>query len=142
MITTKPLCADDLMRLDVQQWQRVPEYEITPEYCAFLVDNSHSGVTVWADDKIICAGGAIEIWNGRAEVWTLIDKDAGPWMLGLTRVVERFVAMMPFHRLETCCEVNWPQAHRWLKMLGFEHERLARKYLPSGRDVDIYVRIK
>ena len=142
MIHSRPLEAEHLMLLDVQPWQRMPEFEITHEYSQFLVDNSYSSFSIWNDDKILAAGGAVMLWEGRAEIWLLVDKMAGKSMFGLHKVARRFLDAMPFRRLETGCEIEWSEAHRWLKMLGFEYEHRARKYTPTGRDLDIYVRIK
>lgn len=138
----KPLLTTELMALDVQEWQRKPEFELSVGYCEFLVQNSLLPSGIWHDGRLVAAGGAFEVWEGRAEVWMLLAKDAGKNFTGVHRMVKRFLDLMPHARLETTCEVGWPEAERWLKMLGFEHERLARKYMPGGRDVHIYVRIR
>lgn len=142
MITTRPFEIQDLLAIDIQEWQKQPEFEISLEYAEWLKENSYSAYTIFHDDKVLSVGGAIELWNGRAEIWHLLDKDCGEFMYGIHKVSCRFLDSLPHHRLETGCEIGWPEAHRWLRMLKFEHERTARKYLPSGRDIDIYVRIR
>lgn len=140
--TTKPFEASDLLLIDLQPWQVQPEFTIDESYGKWLEENSYCAYSIVHDEKVIGAGGAIEIWPGRAEVWLLLDKSSGKVMSGVHRIVTRFLKALPHHRVETGCEVEWPEAHRWLKMLRFEHERTARKYMPSGRDIDIYVRIR
>jgi hypothetical protein len=142
MMTTKPFEASDLLQIDPQPWQRQPEFEFSQSYGEWLRDNSCCAYSIMRDDEVVGVGGAIEIWPGRAEIWLLLDKGAGAVMNGVHRIASRFIDSLPHHRVETGCEVGWPEAHRWLKMLGFEHERTARKYMPSGRDIDIYVRIR
>lgn len=142
MTTTKPFEASDLASIDLQPWQRQPEFELNKDYGEWLFENSYCAHTIISGDKVVGAGGAIELWPGRAEVWLLLDKSAGAVMSGVHRITTRFLDALPHARVETGCEVEWPEAHRWLKMLGFEHERTARKYMPSGRDIDIYVRIR
>lgn len=144
MIRTRPFEIDDLLGLDIQEWQKQPEFEISHGYAEFLKENSAKALTILAGDKVLSVGGVIELWTGRGEIWHLLSRDCGKWMTGIHRESVRFLdeANAIYPRLETGCEVEWPEAHRWLKMLGFEHERLARQYMPSGRDLDIYVRFK
>lgn len=142
MITARQLTPDELATLKVQPWQRKPEFELTPDYCEFICANSVMPTGIWIGDKLVAAGGAFEIWDSRAEVWMLLSEESGISFVGVHRVVQRFIASMPYARLETTCELGWPQAKRWLEMLGFTHEATARKYMPGGRDVDIYVRIQ
>lgn len=142
MMTTKPFAASDLLLIDPQPWQRQPEFEFSDTYGAWLRDNSCCSYSIMHNDKVVGVGGAIEIWPGRAEIWLLLDKGAGRCMSGVHRIATRFIEALPHHRVETGCEIGWPEAHRWLKMLGFERESRARKYMPSGRDIDIYVRIR
>lgn len=142
MIQTRPFSYCDVLKIDLQPWQVQPEFQLNEQYGEWLQENSYCAYTILDGEMVIGAGGAIEIWNGRAEVWLLLDRKSGSVMNGVHRVVTRFLNALPHWRVETGCEVQWPEAHRWLKMLGFEHERTARKYMPSGRDIDIYVRIR
>lgn len=144
MISVKPYECAHLMAMNVQDWQRQPEFEINDAYCEFLLENSVDARTIMAGDKVLSCGGVIELWPGRGEVWTMLDRDCGRWMKSIHSITTAFLDEHNnrYPRLETGCEIEWPQAHRWLKMLGFEHERTARKYMPSGRDLDIYVRIR
>lgn len=144
MIQTREYKVEDLMSLDIQDWQKKPEFELNLEYCEFLKEHSYSAITILSGDKVLSVGGVIELWPGRGEVWHLLSKDCGKFMLGIHRFSVQFLDMMndKFPRLETGCEVGWPEAHRWLGMLGFQHECLARKYMPSGRDMHIYTRVK
>lgn len=142
MIEIRQLLPDELAALDVQPWQRMPEFELTDEYCSFLCDHSIQPTGVWLGGHLVAAGGALEIWPGRAEVWLLLAASSGKNFLAVHRAVRRFLQIMPHRRLETTCEIGWPQARRWLEMLGFERECTARGYMPSGRDIDIYVRVQ
>lgn len=142
MTTTRPFEATDLLLIDLQPGQCKPEFRLDEQYGQWLKENSYCAYTIEHEGAVVAVGGAIELWPGRAEVWLLLDKRAGRIMSSVHRRVLRFITALPHHRVETGCEIDWPEAHRWLKMLGFEHERTARKYMPSGRDIDIYVRIR
>lgn len=142
MIEVRPLQPEELATLEVQPWQRKPEFALTEDYCQFICEHSVMPTGMWLDGVLVAAGGAVEIWPQRAEVWMLLAEASGRDFIGVHRVVRRFIDAMPYARLETTCEIGWPQAKRWLEMLGFAHECLARKYMPGGRDVDIYVRIR
>ena len=138
----KPLVAADLLLLKPQPWQCRPEYELTPDYCEFLQEHSEYAQTIWHNGQIVAAGGAVKIWENRAEVWMLLSADCGRAFVGVNRIANAFLDSLPYRRIETTCEQGFEQAHRWLSMLRFRHECTAQAYMPDGRDIDIYVRIK
>lgn len=142
MVEAKPLIAADLMQLKPQPWQCKDEYSLTVEYCGYLEEHSSHAETIWHNGKIVAAGGAVPIWEGRAEVWMLLSVDCGPAFVGVNRIANRFLDSLPYRRLETTCEIGWEQAMRWLAMLKFRRECTAQAYMPDGRDMEIYTRIK
>jgi hypothetical protein len=92
-------------------------------------------------EQVLCVGGFTAIWPGRAVGWMLLSVQAGPHMLGLTRVVRRRIAEFEVDRLELYADASFPQAQRWAEMLGFECEGRARNFLPGRRDVFIFARV-
>lgn len=93
------------------------------------------------DGLPICCGGLVPMWDGRAYAWTVIDADAGPHMLRLTRAIRSLLAASEWRRIEMAVRADFEAGRRWALALGFVHEVRARCYLPSGQDADIFVRL-
>ncbi|KAF7958209.1 hypothetical protein AWV80_01170 [Cupriavidus sp. UYMU48A] len=76
--------------------------------------------------------------------WAVIAADiGGSGMLALTRAVRRGMDVCTAQRIEVEVDSYFPQAHRWVQMLGgFEWEGRMRKYTPDGRDCDRYARVR
>jgi RimJ/RimL family protein N-acetyltransferase len=77
----------------------------------------------------------------RAQGWGIVGRDAGPQLLAITRKVGEFLEAQDFMRIETSVRTEFPAAHRWARMLGFQREGTLRKW-DEGRDCDIYARVK
>ena len=99
--------------------------------------------TVLVDDKPIACAGAQEFHAGRAEIWALIGRDAGPYMRPMTRAAIGWFDQCSYRRLEVNVATHFEPGHRWARMLGFQvegPEKLA--YSPDGRSAISYVRLK
>lgn len=95
--------------------------------------------------QVVGCGGVRVIWAGRGEAWAFVgDVPRRAWP-ALHRVVlqvlDRLAADVPLRRIEASCCYGWPPGRRWLGMLGFTEEGLARAYGPDGRDFWRYARI-
>lgn len=97
--------------------------------------------TAVADGLPICCGGLVPVWEGRAYAWALLDRDAGPHMLGLTRRIRSRLDESGWRRIEMAVDADFEAGARWAVLLGFRLECLAPKYLPNGRDAYVYVRL-
>lgn len=95
--------------------------------------------------RVVAAGGVRVIWRGRAEAWALIGavpRGAWPALHRLVvRALDRLAADLGLRRIEASCAWGWPPGHRWLRLLGFTEEGLARAYGPDGRDFWRYARV-
>lgn len=78
----------------------------------------------------------------RAMAWTLLSKDAGKFMLYLTRNIRQFLDEQPYQRIELISYASFKPSMRWAEMLGFRIEGLMEKYFPTGEDGLMYARIK
>ena len=99
--------------------------------------------TALVDGKPIGAAGVLWMWRGRAQAWAFIS-DTGPRnFIKAHRAVQKFLDGCYVQRMEMTCDCDFPQAHRWAKMLGFhmECERMVN-YSPDGRDCALYVRLR
>ena len=99
------------------------------------------GWTAVVDGLPICCGGIVPVWPGRAYAWALLDRDAGPHMLALTRGIRSLLAGAGWRRLEMAVDAEFLPGKRWAEMLGFRAEALAPKYLPNGHDAWVFVRV-
>ena len=93
-------------------------------------------------DQVFACMGMIPQWEDRAIAWGLISAEAGQHFRAITKAVLRSMELHPFRRIETAVACNFPQGHRWVKMLGFEREGTMRAYTPFGDDCDLYARVR
>lgn len=122
-----------LIRPQDQQLHEAGEEMLTAPY--------GEAITVTSDGAPVACAGMVPVWPGRAYAWALLDRDVGPHMLAVTRAIRSRLDRASFARIEMAAAVDFEAASRWARLLGFERESLARKYLPDGRDAWIYVRV-
>lgn len=90
---------------------------------------------------IICAG-LVNMWENRAQAWALISGDAGKNFTRIFRAMRSFIELQETKRIEATVDANFEQGHRLMKMLNFQYEGIMRAYLPDGRDVAMYGRVR
>ena len=99
-----------------------------------------SSWTMLAGALPIAAGGVFELWAGRFQGWALINRQAGPYMLDITRAARKVLAGARPGRIELTVRADFTAAHRWARMLGFEVETpRMRNFGPDGADHVGYV---
>jgi RimJ/RimL family protein N-acetyltransferase len=110
---------------------------------ADLTDLSEAGLawTAEHDGVILGIAGLAPQWENRASAWALISDAAGPHFRKFHGAVSRFLVMSNYRRIEATVDVGFEAGHRWMKMLGFEHEGLLRAYRPDGADMHLYARV-
>ena len=95
-----------------------------------------------AGECVFC-GGVTEVWPNRAQAWSVISGSAGKLLPRITRATRRYMELVPWRRIEITVDCEFPQGHRWARLLGFELEceRMAA-YTPDGRDSALYARVR
>lgn len=94
------------------------------------------------EDVLACAG-VLPAGSHRAVAWALLGEIGPALFLRVHREVERFLARQPYRRIEALVDCGFDEAHRWVRLLGFEREAERMKaYTPDGRDVALYARVK
>lgn len=94
------------------------------------------------DEVLICAG-VIEMWKGRGAAWAFIAENLGARMVAVHRAVRNYFDLLDFRRIEAEVLLDFPQGHRWVRMLGFELEcPRMRSYFPDGSDAALYAKVK
>ena len=141
MIDVVPFKAEHLAVMRLQDAQAHLSEWITKEQGEALeaLDSytaMHNGVPVGA-------AGIIPQWEGRSLAWSFLTQTGPKHFLAVHRAVKRALDACDVRRLEMTVDCDFPQAHRWARMLGFymECERMTH-YSPDGRDSSLYVRIR
>lgn len=136
-----PFEKEHLQRMVIQQRQQGLEHLLTKEVYEVLVHSP--AYTALDGDEVLACAGVIEVAPGRACAWAYISSDVGSRMKFVTKAVRRFLDAAQFRRIEMDVDCDFPQAHRWARLLGFDLECERRKsFTPDGRDCALYARVK
>lgn len=108
-----------------------------------VLEGPYSSTLMVGARPMACAG-VVPYWKGRGYLWSFLSAEVDRWTFpALHAEAKRFLAGLPFTRLEASVDVGFANGHRWLKALGFEVETpLQRKFLETGADAVGYVRIR
>ena len=101
-------------------------------------------VTLMDDGKPLVCAGVLPYWVNRGLVWSFLSSrvNAGNFW-AVHSHAKKWIAGLPFRRLEASVDVSFLNGHRWIKALGFKVETpLQEKFQPGGRDSVGYVRIR
>lgn len=141
MLKAVPYKPEHLTRMRLQEAQEYLTPFLTPELATSLAsDYSYAAVD---GDDVVCCAGLIPMWEGRATAWAYVGKVTPRRFVVLHKMVERFLQMCPFDRVEAAVDVKFEEGHRWVKALGFTLEAPAmRKFSPEGGDSALYARVR
>jgi|TARA_R110000765_G_scaffold76518_1_gene149948 hypothetical protein len=140
MFEVVPFKAEHLAAIQLQSMQAHLSNWVTLEEGVGLEQSP--GYTAFSDGKPIGAAGVLPLWMGRAMAWAFIAKSTPQDFLKGHRVVKKFLDGCHIRRIEMTVDCDFPAAHRWAKMLGFEMEcERMKHYSPDGRDCALYARI-
>ena len=141
MFEVVPFKSEHLASIKLQQQQAYLSDWVTLEQGRGLEE--HPSYTAMVDGKPIGAAGVLHMWKGRAQAWAFISNTGPMNFLKGHRAVKRFLDGCYVQRMEMTCDCDFPEAHRWAKMLGFhmECERMVN-YSPDGRDCALYARLR
>lgn len=136
-----PYKAEHLLAMRLQPGQEHCLPYVTEDYAKAL--EGEFAFTALVDGEPVAVGGVHEVWANRALAWTFIDGRAGKHFLGLHKLVKEILDLVPYRRVEAETSCDFPQGHRWLKMLGFELEaERMRAFRVDGGDSALYARVK
>jgi len=130
--------AEHIFQIDEQEITRGVTQMINPDYWR-RVELKELQYTCLVDGKPAAAGGMIEYWPGRCELWAVIGKNTKSVFLKIHRTVQAFLTVVPNKRIEAKVDFDFEQGKRWMRLLGFEMEASRMKsYFPDGKDAVLY----
>lgn len=102
-------------------------------------------VTLYLNEKPEAIFGLTVLWDGNADVWTLLSKEACRHPISLQKaaksLLERYSQNLELRRISAATDPKHKGGSRWLESLGFQREGTMRKYGPDGSDWDLYARV-
>lgn len=136
-----PFKSEHILGLQLQAAQRHVAPFITADYAVML--EGEFAFTALVDDEPIAVAGITRLWDNRGLAWSFLGESAKDHMVALHKVVEDFLDVAPFRRIEADTPCDFKAGHRWLKMLGFkqEAERMVA-FRVDGGDSSLYARVK
>jgi len=91
--------------------------------------------------QVLSIGGISQQWEGRGLLWGVVSDSIGATMTPIHRVVARALDECPFKRIEAHILDSFDEAHRWIRLLGFEREGVMRCFW-RGEDYALYARLR
>ena len=132
--------AGDIALLALQDEQEYLKAYMTPALAQSL--EGEWSFTATHEGRIIGCGGLITLWENRALAWSYLSSRIEHQFIPLHRFTDHILTQSGVTRIEAYVACNFKNAHRWVKLLGFECEApLMRKHSPDGRDHALYARV-
>lgn len=107
-----------------------------------LQQQGQAWAVVSGDGEVLALAGVAQQWEGRGLAWCLLSESAGRHMIGLTRIVGRYLGALDYRRLEMYVDAQFGAGCRWAEMLGFKNETPEGMvgFLPNGNRAFMYGR--
>lgn len=138
MIHLTPFMPSDLLGFVVQPEQReeVPDPE---EFAIEILQRGGESVSVRDGNRKVLMVGGIAAHDATLGVcWALISADAGPSMLGITRITRQFFDASACRTLIFVVDCRSKAARRWGHLLGFEDRGMVQ--WQSDPDLHLFVK--
>jgi len=130
--------ASDLAGLSLQPAQRDAQVIQKPgSQIGEVLEATGMSWSAIAGDTLVACAGIVPVWQGRAAAWALFGEIPRGCWTAITRKVKHEIAdahSAGWWRIEATARSDFAPACRWLEMLGFEIEGLAKAYDLSRRD--------
>lgn len=102
-------------------------------------------ITALLHGRPVACFGAVDVWNGVAEMWLLIEERGRNYGKTLTRAAigyrDFLVISKNLHRLQIIVRCDDSRAAKWGQAIGFEIESTMKAYGPTGSDYYLMRRI-
>ena len=102
-------------------------------------------ITALLHGRPVACFGAVDVWDGVAEMWLLIEDRGRSYGKTLTRAAigyrDFIVISKNLHRLQITVNCDDSRAVKWGQAIGFEIESTMKAYGPTGSDYYLMRRI-
>ena len=102
-------------------------------------------ITAFIDGKPVAVFGCGLLWNGVAEVWTLLSEQSKRYPIAMVRAAKAFLDIcwitFNLHRLQISVKTSDNVAMRFAQALKFEPEGIMAKYSPAQEDFTLFRRL-
>lgn len=141
MMYEVPFRAEHVFQMKIQTGQEWVEKHLELDDIRTL-ENEWATTLMEKGKPLICVGPMV-YWSNRALIWSFIgDMITTTDFLKIHFRAKRYIASLPFNRLEAAIDTDFAVGHRWIKLLGFKLEAKCMKaYQLDGRDSSLYSRI-
>jgi hypothetical protein len=93
-----------------------------------------------------CIFGAIQLWEGVAEIWMITDESLPEYALPFQRSTKAFIDILinelQLVRVQFTVHSQNLLAVKWAKSLYFIEEGIMRKFGPDGADFHIFAKVR
>lgn len=85
-------------------------------------------LSAWHGNRCLGVAGLIPVHPRRAMAWAILSEDLGPYMLSVTRKIQRVVKASGYARVEVHVTDGHDEGHKFARLLG------ARLETPEGME--------
>lgn len=142
MIDFRPCALEHIRYIEAQTQQRF-EYDASMGIAEEIVNKSIA-MSAWDSWRCVAAAGVFPVWPGRAVAWACMSKHAYRHLIQINKRCLFVLDSYPAKRVEMTVRSDFPEAHRWARMLGFvcETPNGMEGFYPNGETAYLYARIK
>jgi hypothetical protein len=127
--------------LNLQETQRMLSPLLTQQYGRSL-ELAGPCYSAFCGQQVLACCGVVELWPGRAQVWSLLSVWMPQYRKTIHQAVKTFLTGYRVRRLECVVDPRSETAMRWASHLGFIVESRMEQYTPNGDDQLMYVRME
>lgn len=132
----------DLHKLSLQDAQKIVQDDFSdPDYAFSLMQNGEV-YTIENQAGVIACLGFIRYSESHIRVWALLSSNMKKYLSFIHWKINRWLNSSNFQRIDATVDCEFPQAIRWIELLGFTREGRMKKFTPEGRDVYLYARVQ
>lgn len=103
-------------------------------------------ITIAGERKIIAIGGALTLWPGLAEVFSIRSKYVEKYPIAYYKFVRVFIdnafETLKLHRLQCHITDGEEWGPRWMEKLGFVNEGFMKQYTTDRCDATRYAQVR
>lgn len=104
---------DHVAAVRVQDAQR-EEHRLAIEHGTLAVVERGLSFAGFVNGRCVGAAGVVDGY-----AWAALSPEVGPYMVTVTRLAKRVLAVQPYRILRTTVRRDFTAGHRWIKHLGF-----------------------